>query len=106
MAAEGRNYTYDPIGNRTKTTEAATPITYTANQLNQYTAVDGFAPTYDADGNMTAAPDGMAYTYNAENRLVMAQPQAPAEGDTRLEFVYDYMGRRVQKAVFNYSSGF
>jgi YD repeat-containing protein len=29
-------------------------ITYTANALNQYTAVDAVTPTYDANGNLTA----------------------------------------------------
>jgi len=105
VAAEQRGYQYDPIGNRSQATEAGTPISYTANELNQYTAVDSFTPAYDADGNMTTAPDGMAYTYNAENRLIMAQPQVPAEGDTRVTFVYDYMGRRVQKTVYAYGSG-
>ncbi len=100
-----RAYQYDPIGNRTQTIAAASPISYTANELNQYTAVNSFSPAFDSDGNMTGAPDGMAYTYNAENRLIVAQPQTPIEGDTRVKFVYDYMGRRVMKAVYTNSSG-
>ncbi len=100
-----RAYRYDPIGNRTQATEAAAQIAYTANELNQYSAVDDFNPAYDDDGNMTNAPDGMAYTYDAENRLVAAQPQSPIEGDTRVKFVYDYLGRRVLKAVYTNSSG-
>lgn len=56
--------------------------------------------TYDLDGNMTG--DGVwTYAYDAENRLVsMARtPAAVTAGlpDVRLEFKYDYMGRRVQK---------
>jgi RHS repeat-associated protein len=47
----------------------------------------------------------MRYTYNGENRLISAQPETPAEGDTRVEFVYDYMGRRVLKVVSTYSAG-
>ena len=51
-----------------------------------------------------ADAEGMAYTYNAENRLIAAEPQNPADGDTRVECLYDYMGRRVQKVVYVYGS--
>jgi RHS repeat-associated protein len=46
----------------------------------------------------------MRYTYNAENRLIAAGPETPTDGATRVEFVYDYMGRRVQKIVYVYGS--
>ena len=52
------------------------------------------APTYDADGNMLSH-DGWTYTWNAQDRLVSA-----TKGDVRLEFNYDYMGRRFEKKVF------
>jgi RHS repeat-associated protein len=103
-----RGYLYDPIGNRTQAEEAGVQTAYSANALNQYTDISGpttYTPAYDADGNLQNAPDGMHYTYNAENRLIAAQPQSPADGDTRTEYVYDYMGRRVQKVVYSYSSG-
>lgn len=58
--------------------------------------------TYDADGNLTN--DGLwAYAYDGENRLISmtASSAAVTVGLTnrRLEFVYDYLGRRVQKKV-------
>jgi RHS repeat-associated protein len=105
VSAEQRGYQYDPIGNRTQATAAGAAMGYSANALNQYTAIAGSVPSYDPDGNMTATPDGMAYTYNAENRLIAAQPRSPAEGDTRTEYTHDYMGRRVQKVVYTYSAG-
>ncbi len=52
-------------------------------------------PTYDADGNMTSY-NGWTYTWNGENRLVAAE-----NSDTRLEFSYDYMGRRLEKKVYS-----
>jgi len=109
-ASHTRLYGYlcDPIANRTRSVAAGAATDYSANELNQYTGVSGpnaFTPSYDADGNLQNAPDGMTYTYNAENRLVSAQPQTPAEGDTRVAFTYDYMGRRVQKLVYTYSAG-
>jgi hypothetical protein len=44
---------------------------YTANGLNQYSAVGGTAHGYDANGNLTS--DGSTtYGYDVENRLVSA----------------------------------
>jgi RHS repeat-associated protein len=89
---------YDPIGNRTAATQGTTLYDYDANELNQYTTIDiggeVDTPAYDDDGNMTGM-DGVTYSYNGENRLV-----AVDDGSTRTEFIYDYMGRRVQKDVF------
>ncbi|MFO7607499.1 MAG: DUF2235 domain-containing protein [Desulfurivibrionaceae bacterium] len=112
---EERGFIYDNIGNRKEATDwdAANAVrmrlTYTANQLNQYdlittdTGQPNETPTYDDDGNMTGYGD-KSYTYNAENRLVVVAPALLAEGDTKLEFTYDYMGRRVQKKVYVYTS--
>ncbi len=110
-----RDYAYDPIGNRVNATEgaenpdapdASKTLTYTSNQLNQYdliTETNGTATsrnlTYDPDGNLVSGLDDWIFSYNAENRLVSAEPQNPAEGDKRLEFAYDYMGRRIRKIV-------
>ena len=51
-------------------------------------------PTYDADGNMLSY-DGWTYTWNAQDRLDSA-----SKGNIRLEFAYDYMGRRFEKKVY------
>ena len=85
------------------------PLYYCANELNQYDATDydpccpspeeGFA--YDADGNLTE--DGThRYKWNAENRLIRVRPLTPQAGDKRLDFKYDHLGRRVEKAVYTY----
>lgn len=74
---------------------AAAPTTtaYTANSLNQYTAVGAVTPTYDANGNLTF--DG-AYTleHDAENRMVSA-----TDGTTGSAYAFDGRGRRKLKAV-------
>ena len=48
---------YDNIGNRRMEHRSDGYGVYTANQLNQYTAIEEaegtFTPTYDADGNQT-----------------------------------------------------
>jgi len=55
-------------------------------------------PDHDADGNMTYLPSftgNWNLAWNAENRLVKA-----VSPGTKLEFTYDYKGRRIQKKVF------
>ncbi len=60
---------------------------------------------YDADGNLTN--DGVwTYTYNAENQLVRMNTLLNASFtgmDVRIDFKYDYQGRRVEKSVFDYN---
>ena len=88
-------YSFDPIGNRLTANLAGTSYNYTTNMLNQYTVVNSKQPTYDDDGNMLTN-GGWTYTWNGENRMVQA-----VNGNTKLQFVYDYMGRRIEKKVFD-----
>ena len=94
-------YAYDPIGNRQSyAIDQGTPTAYTANQLNQYTAISSLTnPAYDLDGNMTLMPSAAgdwALTWDAENRLI----EAVKTNATRLVFTYDYMSRRVEKKAY------
>jgi YD repeat-containing protein len=74
---------------------AATPstVSYTANTLNQYTAVGSVTPSYDANGNLTS--DGtFSFGYDAENRLIFASGAGNAS-----TYTYDAQGRRKTKTV-------
>jgi len=51
------------------------------------------ANSFDATG-------GATYTWDAENRLVAVTPLAPTASDRKVEFGYDYLGRRVVKRVY------
>ena len=104
-------FAFDNIGNRssysTYETGSQVSSSYTANNLNQYTAVnDGtaYSLSYDNDGNITSLSTGgnplLTGTWNAENRLISIESP-----DTKLEFKYDYMGRRVEKKVYSGSTG-
>ena len=42
------------------------------------------------------------YTWNAENRLIGYTPLTPMEGAKKVAFAYDYMGRRVEKRVYDW----
>jgi RHS repeat-associated protein len=62
---------------------------------------------YDPDGNLTF--DGIwTYEWNAENRLVaMSMTNLLGLASTarlRLEFVYDFLGRRIEKMVYHWNS--
>ncbi len=72
---------------------AATKVSYSANNLNQYTAVGSVTPTYDGNGDLTY--DGtFTYGYDAENRLISASgPSLTAS------YAYDAQGRRKTKTV-------
>jgi RHS repeat-associated protein len=114
VADEARGYGYDNIGNRLdangwdEAQNISMQLTYTANQLNQYDLISSSiepdkVPTYDYDGNMTGYSDKV-YTYNAENRLVGVAPQSPMAGDIKVDYTYDYMGRRVAKNIMRYDT--
>lgn len=50
-------------------------------------------------------PTVMIYSWDGENRLTSVEPQVPTEGLQKVVFAYDYLGRRVQKKMYTYSSG-
>ncbi len=111
---EYRSYNYDPIGNREDALEGDKVFGYSTNSVNQYESfdIDGQVNSlvFDADGNMTQSPTislggaASVLVYNGENRLTAIEPQAPADGDEKYEYVYDYQGRRVEKIKYQYQT--
>src|SRR6202030_3389119 len=72
----------------------ASAVSYTANSLDQYSAVGAVTPTYDANGNLTY--DGtFTYGYDAESRLV----SVIQGGTTIATYAYDAQGHRKSKTV-------
>ncbi|WP_328598389.1 RHS repeat-associated core domain-containing protein [Pontixanthobacter gangjinensis] len=73
-------------------------VAYTPNGLNQYAQVNGFAQTYDLNGNLTISrqSDGQggtlstSFVYDTENRLVSAS------GQNNVDLRYDPFGRLYQ----------
>ena len=97
------NYQYDPIGNRLSSSSASGSVNYTTNALNQYSAVAASSTvnlTHDEDGNLTAHGD-WTYKWNAENHLIEAYSFTE---NKKLNFIYDYLGRRVQEDVTEIST--
>jgi RHS repeat-associated protein len=104
LEEESFAFLFDGIGNRLTAQKGTDTTTYTPNALNQYTAIGAMQPVHDADGNLVA--DGnRRFVWDAENRLILVEPVVATEGTKRLEFQYDYIGRRVSKQVWTRTGG-
>lgn len=98
-----RAYLYDGIGNRKKSADSLTlpgSDNYTANALNQYTAIPlaPAAPIYDEDGNMTSGPLPISPTststlaWDAENRMIEVKNSSAT---TIQQNIYDAFSRKI-----------
>jgi len=59
---------------------------------------------YDLDGNLTS--DGRwNYTWDAENRLIRLVANNAVAPQQRIDFQYDWQGRRISKKVWNNTAG-
>jgi len=100
-------YQYDDIGNRITSTDLGTNRTYTANNINQYSAIttsdsglqtSSFEPQFDDDGNQTliqTATGIWQVQYNGENRPVL-WTGGTQSAVTNIVMSFDRMGRRVK----------
>ena len=78
-------YKWEPLHKKTDN--------YTANGLNQYSAVASNSLNYDDSGNLTS--DGVwNYTYDVENMLLTA-----SRSGASASYLYDPLGRRSAKTV-------
>jgi len=84
----------------------------TCNHLNGDMNGDGLLNNWDVDlftqylvGHAGATGLRLKFGWDAENRLTLVEPLAPLDGDKKLTFAYDYLGRRVEKKVFVRTGG-
>ena len=108
------DYTYDGIGNRRTAVSSRVTgqesreekVSYEANALNQYAAIDergssnpksengGVRPSqnpqFDPDGNRLEDARNR-YTWNADNNLIRVDAK---DGSLRLDYIYDHQSRR------------
>lgn len=88
------SYAYDSVFNRTSVSNGSV-TSYSANGLNQYTAVGSASLSYDNNGNLTS--DGTyTYEYDIENRLLTVRE----DGTAVVSYSYNASGRRVSKTVY------
>jgi RHS repeat-associated protein len=65
---------------------------------------DGLVNNFDIDFLMGAMGNvATRFEWDAENRLTAAYPASPWTGDKKVEFRYDYLNRRIQKKVFEWT---
>jgi len=91
-ASSAVQFTYDALGNRIEVDENGTVTHYTSNELNQYTQVGDFAPSYDGNGNLAGMGEWL-YRYDALNRIVSA-----SNGEMTAHFWYDARNRVVARS--------
>jgi RHS repeat-associated protein len=84
-------YQYDLVGNRQVVRDNGVPVTYTVNNMNQYTTVGGEPLSYDANGNLTSMP-GLSLQYDSWNRLISAATES-----NLVLFAYDGRHRCVKR---------
>jgi RHS repeat-associated protein len=88
------NYSLDPVGNWKSETTNGVKENRTHNAVNELTAINAAALTYDVNGNLRN--DGTyTYAYDEENRLtnVTRTTDSAVVG----QYEYDALSRRVQK---------
>ncbi len=102
IADQDRAYQYDGIGNRISGGGFNPPsqTSYTANALNQYSAIGSINPSYDDDGNASAYPlpanvnANSTLIWDGENRLIEAQ----VTGGSTVTYSYDAQSRRIAES--------
>jgi RHS repeat-associated protein len=87
---------YDAVGNRVQATDGTSTTTYTANAINQYTAISGTTPlAYSPRGDLTQLGD-WSYTHDARGNLIRA---TNATTNTTASYWRDANGHRAVKDV-------
>ncbi|MBI4656491.1 MAG: fibronectin type III domain-containing protein [Elusimicrobia bacterium] len=90
------SFSYDSVGNRLTD---ANITGYNYDSANRLLSNSSYTYTHDANGNLTVAvgllSDTINYSYNSENQLIsVTMPDS-----TVVNFKYDALGRRIEKAV-------
>jgi RHS repeat-associated protein len=87
--AHHQKFIYDQLGNRTTATFDGNTISYTSNQLNQYTSVDGVPQTFNGNGSLISS-GAENYSYNTIDQLTNVNATT---------FKYDALNRLVKVAT-------
>lgn len=87
------HYIYDAVGNRLSETTQTGSTSFTYDNANRLTSVDGITYTWDNNGNLLS--DGVnSYSYNRANRLIAISNQ-----QSTISNRYNGLGDRVQQTV-------
>lgn len=105
VVADAFAYAFDPIGNRLTSAVAGVTESYATNDLNQYLTAGAKTFAHDEDGNLTN-DGGRTFAWTAENRLRSIAPAVLVNGAQKIDFEYDYLGRRISKIVSEWNGIF
>jgi len=84
-------WAYDNAGNRTAVNDAGNTTSYTANALNQYTAINTAAPTHNANGDMLTDAT-RSYAWNGRSQMTSVVTGSATETHN-----YDALSRRIAR---------
>lgn len=106
-AGDSQSWTLSKVGDWQSTTINGVPQARTHDSVHETTAVNGVPLTYDLKGNLRSDQAGRTYGWDIENRLTTASAVDAVTGarDTA-RYVYDALGRRVQKLVHGITTTF
>ncbi|VAW35022.1 hypothetical protein MNBD_GAMMA01-2006 [hydrothermal vent metagenome] len=92
------DYSYDQLGNRTRSTTAAqSPVIYNyAANSNRLTQIDNTQRTYDDKGN-TLSIGAQTFTYNQAQRMASSSEN----GTITAQYFYNGIGQRILKTTLN-----
>jgi RHS repeat-associated protein len=85
------NYTYDRVGNRK---DPANLAQWTYDNNNRISQAGTLTYTFDTDGSLATRSDAATFTHDARSRLVQY-----VKGGTSAAYLYDPLGRRIEKTV-------
>jgi len=114
VPVETVTYAYDPAGQRIakgvgSSSLQETPFSATYDEANRMTSItlgaETFTLAYDVNGNLVskagATSGTTTYTWSAKNQLI-----AISGPNTSATFIYDALGRRIEKTVNGQTTGF
>lgn len=97
------SYVLDGVGNRrevttTRATSGASTVSYSVNEVNEYTQIGSQGREHDADGNLVSTAN-FDFHFDYKDRLVEAR--RASDGALVARYGYDIYNRRVAKTVFD-----
>ena len=93
----GTAWAYDKAGNRTNVNDAGQAIRYTANTLNQYTAINGKAPSHNRNGDLLNDGSTRSFTWSGRSEILNVTTQVAVGTTAKESFTYDGLQRRISR---------
>jgi RHS repeat-associated protein len=93
----GTTWAYDKAGNRTNVNDAGQATRYTANTLNQYTAINGKSPSHNRNGDLLNDGSTRSFTWSGRSEILSVTTQVAVGTTFKESFTYDGLQRRISR---------